>query len=383
MRSRSGLFLALLVLAAVAAARPVCAGGRSDGFGAAPGRNGAQAPARPRAEKAVWRFAVSGDSRDCGDVVMPAIARQVLASGAEFYWHLGDFRRIYDFDEDMQHEPAHRARPMTIIGYEQQAWQDFIENQLAPFGSLPLFLGIGNHEVIPPKTRQDYLLAFADWLDSPVLRAQRLRDDPNDHQMRGYFHWMMKGVDFINLDNVTPDQFDAPQLSWFERVLARDEASPEVKAVVVGMHKPLPGSLVGRYSMEDSPTGMETGRRVYLDLLRAQDQAQKRVYVLQGHKHVYMAGVFHTDYWRTHGGMLPGWVIGTAGATRYALPADAGLASTALTNVYGYLLADVHPDGRIDFVFHRITESDIPAAVRARYTPEFVHWCEVENTQAR
>jgi hypothetical protein len=39
-----------------------------------------------------WKFAVSGDSRNCGDIVMPAIAAGVLKSGAEFYWHLGDFR---------------------------------------------------------------------------------------------------------------------------------------------------------------------------------------------------------------------------------------------------------------------------------------------------
>ena len=48
-----------------------------------------------------WKFAISGDSRNCGDIVMPAIAQGVLQSGAEFYWHLGDFRAIYTFDEDM------------------------------------------------------------------------------------------------------------------------------------------------------------------------------------------------------------------------------------------------------------------------------------------
>ncbi len=361
MSRRRGLVLALLSCALAVSAR--------------------SAP-RTSEDKGDWRFAVSGDSRDCGDVVMPAVARQVLASGAEFYWHLGDFRKIYDFDEDMQHEPAHRAQPMTIIGYEEQAWEDFIENQLAPFGALPVFLGIGNHEVIPPKTRQDYLLAFADWLDAPAIRSQRLRDNPRDHQMRAYFHWIMKPVDFINLDNVTPDQFDAAQMEWFEGVLARDEASPAIKAIVVGMHEPLPYSLVGSYSMEDSPAGLVSGLRVYHDLLRAQDHAHKHVYVLQGHKHVFMAGVFNTDYWRKKGGVLPGWILGTAGATRYALPADASQAQEALTNVYGYLLATVHPDGRIEFVFHRIGEGDIPAGVRARYTPEFVHWCVAKNTEA-
>jgi len=39
-----------------------------------------------------WNFVVAGDSRNCGDLVMPAIARQAKADGAEFYWHLGDFR---------------------------------------------------------------------------------------------------------------------------------------------------------------------------------------------------------------------------------------------------------------------------------------------------
>ena len=32
-----------------------------------------------------WQFAVSGDSRDCGDVVMPAIANSVLSTQAQFY----------------------------------------------------------------------------------------------------------------------------------------------------------------------------------------------------------------------------------------------------------------------------------------------------------
>ena len=57
--------------------------------------------ARPLAA-ADWRFAVSGDSRDCGDVVMPAIAEKALALGPQFYWHLGDFRRIYGIDADVR-----------------------------------------------------------------------------------------------------------------------------------------------------------------------------------------------------------------------------------------------------------------------------------------
>jgi hypothetical protein len=102
----------------------------------------------------VWRFAASGDSRNCGDVVMPAIAASALQHDISFYWHLGDLRAIYTFDEDMQHEPEHLAKPMTIYQYEGIAWEDFIENQIAPFGATPFFLGIGNHETISPKTRE-------------------------------------------------------------------------------------------------------------------------------------------------------------------------------------------------------------------------------------
>src|SRR5215469_13832790 len=50
-------------------------------------------------------FAVSGDSRDCGDLIMPKIARSIDDSRAQapvqFYWHLGDLRRMYDIDCDI------------------------------------------------------------------------------------------------------------------------------------------------------------------------------------------------------------------------------------------------------------------------------------------
>src|SRR5471032_1801012 len=81
-----------------------------------------------------WRFAVSGDSRNCGDVVVPAIAAGAKKDGAKFYWHLGDLRAIYTFDQDML---AERGGEMSIAGYEKEAWNDFIENQIAPFGGMP------------------------------------------------------------------------------------------------------------------------------------------------------------------------------------------------------------------------------------------------------
>src|SRR6266550_1069508 len=84
-----------------------------------------------------WRFAVAGDSRNCGDVVMPAIAAGVKAGGAAFYWHLGDFRAIYIFDEDLMHDPK---KPANILAYNSAAWPDFLRNQVAPFAPTPVFL---------------------------------------------------------------------------------------------------------------------------------------------------------------------------------------------------------------------------------------------------
>src|SRR5271156_2367711 len=78
------------------------------------------AQANPSA--APWNFAVSGDSRNCGDVIMPGISVSVAKDNAAFYWHLGDFRKLSDFDEDLQHQPKYLASPLSISTYEAIAW---------------------------------------------------------------------------------------------------------------------------------------------------------------------------------------------------------------------------------------------------------------------
>lgn len=329
-----------------------------------------------------WHFAVSGDSRNCGDVVMPAIAAGAISHHAAFYWHLGDLRKTYDFDEDMQHEPEHIAKPMTIFEYEQIAWPDFIANQINAFGSLPFFLGIGNHETVFPKNRDMFIHQFADWLDEPVIREQRLRDNPMNHDVEPYYHWIERGVDFINLDNATADEFDSAQMKWFEGVLQRDRDNSEIHTIILGMHEALPESISAGHSMNESAQGTESGRRAYLDLLKLHNDTHKPVYILASHSHFYMANIFNTDYWRSHGGVLPGWIIGTAGAVRYALPPNYKDADAAETNVYGYLLATVHPDGQAQFTFEKLVPGDIPAAVTQRFTPAFVNWCFEHNSQA-
>ncbi|HKV05179.1 MAG TPA: metallophosphoesterase [Candidatus Acidoferrales bacterium] len=347
---------------------------------AAPAGGNAAAP--KGSEKGVWKFAASGDSRNCGDVVMPAIAASVRRSGARFYWHLGDFRRIAGVDEDIQHQPDHLAKPLTMPEYEDLAWKDFLKSQIKPFGRLPVYLARGNHELVPPKTTAEYLARFSRRLNMRPLRLQRLRDDPADRKPKPYYHWVAGGVDFITLDNGVGDQFDADQLAWFEKTLRSDSADTRIHAIVAGMHEALPESISKDHSMSQSEGGTASGLRAYEDLLRIQNENHKRVYVLGSHSHYFMDGIFNTAYWHDHGGVLPGWIVGTAGAVRYALPADANSANAAETNIYGFLTGAVHSDGEIQFDFQRLNESDVPVAVKKRYTPEFVHWCFAENSQA-
>jgi hypothetical protein len=333
----------------------------------------------PDSTTAEWKFAVSGDSRNCGDVVMPSIAQKVREDGAAFYWHLGDYRAIYDFDQDyrVRHPNA------SILQYETDAWPDFIQRQLSSFGGLPVYLGLGNHETLPPKTRTEAIAQFADWLDTAELRTQRLRDDPNDHLVKFYYHWTRGAVDFITLDNGSDDQFDDTQMAWLAMQLDRDAKNPEIRTLVVGMHKALPESISAGHSMNDSAQGAESGRKAYQDLVAFRRKTQKNVYVLASHSHFILDNIYNTVCHRTPPDeVLPGWIVGTAGAVRYRLPADVSGATQQKTDVYGYLLATVLVDGTIRLEFKQINESDLTDSTRKDYKDEFIQSCFSGNSSA-
>jgi hypothetical protein len=333
----------------------------------------AQSPPAP-----AWQFAVSGDSRNCGDIVMPAIAASVLRTEAKFYWHLGDFRAIYDFDEDMA-PPAALHLPyahLTIIAYLKTAWQDFIDHQLRPFNSLEVFLAPGNHEAIFPQTRAGYITQFESYLNTPRLRSQRDRDHETGGPRTNY-HWVMNSsVDFISLDNAWGNAFDVEQMAWLRARLAEDRKSSAIGTLVVGMHEALPGSKGMIHSMCDSPAGVQSGREVQ-KLLWDLQAAGKKVYLLASHSHFIMDDVYHTPYWKDQ--VLPGWIVGTAGAVRYRLPPGQTGSSIARTDVYGYLLATVLTDGSVKFDFHEITLDDLRVANAGKTPDSLVQWCYSEN----
>jgi hypothetical protein len=325
-------------------------------------------------QSVVWTFAASGASRNCGDVVMPAIAKRVQYDHAQFFWHLGDYRSIYEIDEDF----LELNGGVTREYYYSNAWHDFITSQLVPFGSVPVYLVKGNHEAIPPKSSEDYLREFGFWLAAPIVRTQQVRD--KDFKLQTYYHWIQGHIDFFTLDNSTADQFDKGQIDWLEDQLERAASDRTIKTITVAMHMPLPDSVVANHSMNNSNPGTVSGRRVYGDLFDFRRKTHKRVYILTSHSNFYMDNIFDTPELRSLGDPLPGLIIGTAGGQRYRLPArPSGSKGEGITDVYGYVLATVYPSGEILFNFKHISELQARETAERRYSPAFIHECFIGN----
>jgi hypothetical protein len=326
---------------------------------------------------ATWNFAVSGDSRNCGDFVMPAIASSVKAENDAFYWHLGDFRWISKQDQDMVAMlPA--GKELSIGEYHQMAWDDFLTHQMTSFGTFPVFLGRGNHEAVPPMTRDGYIAKFATFLDRPEIAEQRKADGADAGPVGPWYHWTHKGVDFITLDNSTKDEFSDAQLKWLRGVLDRDLAEGSgIRAIVAGMHEALPHSTGSEHAMDDWELGDRTGELVYTWFYDAQS-AGKHVYLIASHSHYYSPNIFDTPYWKQHSNrVVPGVIIGTAGAHRYALPKTAG--KGAKTHIYGFLQGQIQADGQIDFKLHELSEDDLVKSRWPNAPLAAIHECVVNN----
>jgi hypothetical protein len=329
------------------------------------------------AQTSTWTFAVSGDSRNCGDFVMPAIASHVKAEKDAFYWHLGDFRWMTLADQDMEAmQPS--GQSLSHGDYQQRAWDDFLTHQMASFGSFPVFLGRGNHENIKPMTRDGYIAKFSSFLTRPEIEAQLKADGASGDGPQPWYHWTQDGVDFITLDNASKDEFSDAQLRWLRSVLDRDLApNSGVRAIVAGMHEALPHSTTSNHAMDDWDLGIHSGERVYTWFYDAQ-AAGKHVYLIASHSHFYSPDIFNTPYWKQHSKtVVPGWIIGTAGAHRYELPKDVDKDSK--THIYGYLQGSVHADGTIGFALHELSENDLIQSKWPNAPLDAIHECFIHN----
>jgi hypothetical protein len=294
-----------------------------------------------------------------------------------FYWHLGDYRWMSQPDEDLVSMlPA--GKSLSVDEYRRIAWDDFLTRQMAAFGSMPVFLGRGNHENVPPMTRAGYIAKFSSFLDRPEIAAQRKADGAEGGPVGPWYHWTREGVDFITLDNSSREEFSDAQLRWLRGVLDRDLAPGSgIRAIVAGMHEALPHSTGSEHAMDDWESGERTGDLVYTWFYDAQ-AAGKHVYLIASHSHYYSPDIFDTSYWRQHASrVVPGLIIGAAGAYRYALPRDANRA--AKTHFYGFVQGIVHEDGQIDLQLRELSEDDLKQNRWPNAPLDAIHECFQNN----
>ncbi len=325
---------------------------------------------------ASWFFAVSGDSRDCGDVIMPKIAHAIESrqprAPVEFYWHLGDFRRMGSVDCDIakRGDPSYdcrdrpKADPDDIARYNAAAWSDFLERQIAPFGKLPVFLGIGNHELYGGHTREQYRQTFARWLTQEPIEGQAGET---------WYHWVKNGVDFIALDNAEGSAFPPDEVVWLARILAADANNDAIHTIAVGLHAALPFSKSRNHAMDSTCAGRCSGSQVYDMLYRAQKlgaahDKRKKVYVFASHSHFFEQNVYDTP---EHAGqVLPGWIIGTAGAEHYGDTID-----------YGYLEVEARPDGTLLPRFREV-DRETPPLLSGPEAQLLTDYCFTKNKRS-
>ena len=75
--------------------------------------------------------------------------------------------------------------------------------------------------------------------------------------------------------------------------------------------------------------------------------------------------------------IVPGWIIGSAGAHRYLLPKTAQ--KGAKEHIYGYVQGVVHPDGSIDFALHELSEDDLVRSKWPNAPLDAIHECYIHN----
>ena len=167
-------------------------------------------------------------------------------------------------------------------------------------------------------------------------------------------------------------------MTWLMAELKRAAADSTIRSLVIGMHAAFPDSTSAGHSMNDSVQQQASGRQAYQALVDFRRTSRKNVYVIASHSHFVMNNIYATAC-HAKDDVLPGWIVGSAGAVRYRLPQDLGEATVAKTDVYGYLLATVASDDTITFEFKPVEEKDVPAATRDLFGAAQVRWCFEQN----
>ena len=172
------------------------------------------------------RYIIGGDSRDDRAHVLPWAFDQAQTRGAAAFFFLGDMELTPQLDDHFR-----RALPLL--------------------GSVAFYPVLGNHEVrffgAVPLARDEAERAFRNrFLDTPGTPVHSSIENKVVYAVT-----LVGGVHFVALDNVSQRGFGADQLAWLAQDLEQARASPAVRFIIVGMHKPLAHNPVTTHSMGD------------------------------------------------------------------------------------------------------------------------------------
>ncbi len=171
------------------------------------------------------RIIIGGDSRDDSSQVLPWAFREARARAASAFFFLGDMELTPQLDEHFR-----KALPLL--------------------GSVPFYPTLGNHEVrlfgISSLGHNAAEASFRKrFLDTPITPVHSSL--PNQVV---YGVTLPGGVHLVALDNVSQAGFGKDQLDWLERDLSAARQDPQVKYIIVGMHKPLAKNGKTTHSMD-------------------------------------------------------------------------------------------------------------------------------------
>jgi len=176
------------------------------------------------------RYIIGGDSRDDSAHVLPWAFREAVARRASAFFFLGDMELTPQLDEHFR-----KALPLL--------------------DSVPFYPALGNHEIrvfgeIPIEHDRAERAFRARFLDTPITPIHSSIENKVVYAVT-----LAGGVHLVALDNVSQKGFGADQLAWLAKDLEAARASPVVRFIIVGMHKPLAHNGVSAHSMEDDGAG--------------------------------------------------------------------------------------------------------------------------------
>lgn len=151
------------------------------------------------------------------------------------------------------------------------------------------------------------------------------------------------------------------------------------------MHESLPDSYSMDHSMNQGSDHGDSGRTIYKRLLEFRKNTGKPVHVFSSHSHYFLTNIYNTGAWQTNGGVLPGWLVGTAGAQHYSVPPEVKSFATWAENEYGYTVVHVTPGGgsrSVEVEFVPISRKDLAPEAESQFGPDTINFCFSENWRA-